>query len=151
MLDASYEFGPNGGIGAYLQRAALTSDEGFRTQTKVGSTITELPASCDPALPPCGTPSAIDLADVMTDVADVDVRAGFAAATPPIDGHDSRPADGQVFEIKRATGDSLVGDPCPPSSSSCRPIPAGVAKLADDLRTLMKQQLADPSCSFARP
>jgi hypothetical protein len=152
-LDTTYEFGPNGGLVAYVVRASLMANGAFSyTQKDVRSDVTELPASCDPALPACGTTTAIDIADIAADLADVDVQAGFAATTPPIYGRDSRPADGQVFEIKRATGGTLfVGDECPsPILSSCRPIPPGIAKLADDLRTLIKQQTADPSCSFVR-
>ncbi len=70
-------------------------------------------------------------------------------AQPPVYGVDSRPNDGQVFEIKRSTGGSLlVGGDCPsPTLSSCWPIPAGVAKLVADLHALNDQQLADASCA----
>jgi hypothetical protein len=153
MLDATYDFGPIGGRVAYVVRASLTADGRFvYTEKEQSSTITELPASCDPALPTCNTPAAIDLADIAADLADADVQLGFKATTPPIYGRDSRPVDGQVFEIKRATGGTLfVGDECPsPILSSCRPIPPGVAKLAADLRGLIEQQIVDPSCSFAK-
>jgi len=152
-LDTTYEFGPNGGLVAYVVRASLMANGAFSyTRKDVRSDVTELPASCDPALPACGTTTAIDISDIAADLTDADVQAGFAAATPPIYGRDSRPVDGQVFEIKRATGGTLfVGDECPsPTLSSCRPIPAGVAKLAADLRGLIEQQIADPSCSFAK-
>jgi len=150
-LDADYDIGPIGGLVAYVTRAWLTSDGYFLYTEKGNATITELPASCTPALPGCGTPSAIDLDDLGADFADVDVRRAFKESSGMVFGRDMRPVDGQVLEIKRASGGTLlVGDECPITFSSCQPIPAGIAKLAADLRALIQQQIADASCSFAR-
>ncbi len=154
-LDATYTFGPNGGLVAYIDSATLTPPGSYRyTRTAAGSGIAApVPAAmtCAPAMPACRTDGEIDVADIMADLGAADVQLALSAAQPPLYGGDSRPVDGQVFEVKRSSGGSfLVGNDCPPTSSSCRPIPAGVAKLVADLRALNEQQLADPSCGILR-
>jgi hypothetical protein len=150
-LDATYTFGANGGLVAYVDIATLTPPGSYKyARTPAGNPSTPS-ASCMPTLPACRTDGAIDVANIMVDLSDDDVRRSFGLAQPPLYGTDSRPADGQVFEIKRSTGGSiLVGGDCPATSSSCVPIPAGVAKLVADLRALNEQQLADPSCGTLR-
>ena len=103
-------------------------------------------------MPACDS-AAIDVGDIMADLADADVQRAFLPAEPPIYGVDSRPVDGQVFQVRRSTGGAfLVGGDCPITSmaSSCSPIPAGVAKLVAALRALDDQQLANPSCGTLR-
>ena len=116
---------------------------------------TQEPVTCAPPLPACNAPSAIDLADINRDLADPDVQAALQAAlhrpTPPLYGVDMRPSDGTVFLFEPSAGDPfLVGSPCPVTSSSCMPIPAGITKLVADLRALDQQQLKDPACSGLR-
>jgi hypothetical protein len=152
-LDATYTFGLTGGLVAYVDIATLTPPALYTYVRSPGGSRLVAPAlrSCSPALPACLTDGAIDVADIIADLAQADVQQSFAAVTPPIYGVDSRPVDGSIFEVDRATGGSfLVGGDCPPTSSSCRPIPAGVAKLVADLRALNDQQLADPACSTLR-
>ena len=153
-LDATYTFGPNGGFVAYVDTATLTPPGVYsyvRTQAGSGLVAPTPQLFCAPALPACRSSNAIDVSDIMGDLSDANVQDALAAKTPPIYGNDARPVDGQVFEVKRSTGGSfLVGYDCSPTSSSCRPIPPGIAKLVADLRALNEQQLADPNCEKLR-
>ena len=119
---------------------------------------------CGPAIPACGG-DALDVADVMAAIADVDVQKGLeesgAAGVPRLYGVDPRSFDGQVFRFTRDFGGSagpsgatvLVGAPCPPGStpSTCGAIPPSLDWLVSVLTAFDQQQLADPSCAFVRP
>jgi hypothetical protein len=147
-LDATYNFGWNGGLVTFVDRASLAPPS-FYIYNRIPAGSSAPSVSCSPALPACSS-DAIDVADIMADLADPDVQLAFLPAEPPIYGVDSRPWDGAVFEVWRSTGgDFLVGEDCssPQASSTCSPIPAGVAKLVADLRALDDQQLADPTCA----
>jgi hypothetical protein len=104
--------------------------------------------SCAQALPACGTAGAVTAATLATDLADADVKAGFAAATTPFYGIDQRPADGPAYSVAQADGHTiLVGSPCNASSGTpCRAIPAGVQRLVDDLRKAADTTLAASVC-----
>jgi hypothetical protein len=104
--------------------------------------------SCSLALPACGTAGAVTPATVAADLADPDVKTGFAAASTPFYGVDQRPADGPAYSVTQPDGHTiLVGSPCTTSSgSACRAIPAGVQRLVDDLRTAASAVLAASVC-----
>ena len=104
--------------------------------------------SCSLALPACGTTSVVTAATIAADLADADVKAGFAAAATPFYGLDERPVDGPAYSIAQADGHIiLVGAPCSSSSgSTCRAIPAGVQRLVDDLRSAASATLAASVC-----
>jgi hypothetical protein len=141
----SLSFGQVGHEVAYVDRASLSST-GVYSYSRTPTGATTPSASCMPSLPICRG-VALDINDVRLDLEDADVRLALSAATPTLFGFDSRQLDGTVFEVQRSTGGSLlVGGDCG-SDSSCRPVPAGIAKLVADLRALNAQQLADPSCS----
>ena len=143
-------FGQNGGLVGYRDSATLATNSYTYSRTPDGATTPS--ASCMPALPPCLTGQMLDINDIRNDLADPDVRLAFATTPPLVFGVDSRRGDGTILEVKlwKSGSSFLVGPDCPPSSSSCRPIPPGVAKLVADLQALNEQQLADPSCAFAR-
>jgi beta-N-acetylhexosaminidase len=98
--------------------------------------------TCTPALPACGAPGVVSVSTIVQDLAAADVQAAFSLAAPPVYGVDERPEDGQVWSIVLAgagagAGRIFVGGPCPsPIMDSYRPIPAGVQRLADDLKSL---------------
>jgi len=146
----SLTFGLTGGLVAYQDSAMLTSTGGYLySRTPAGTTTPS--ASCMPALPTC-LGKNVDIGDIRKDLEDADVLIALATQGPPIYGVDSRPVDGSIFEVKLSSGGGfLVGADCPPSSSSCRPVPPGIAKLVTDLQALNQQQLGDPSCAFAWP
>jgi hypothetical protein len=110
--------------------------------------------SCSPALPACSDPNKVDVDDLMTDLIDPDVQAAFAMPAPALFGSDARPADGAVYQIARSIGGVIqVGGNCPTSGSAgCRPIPAGVAQLAADLRNLIERATTASVCdNITRP
>jgi hypothetical protein len=63
-------------------------------------------------------------------------------------GSDPRPVDGTVYSIALDDGRTLlVGTQCAsPAMSSCRYIPAGLVRLAEDLMSLATAMVADPAC-----
>jgi hypothetical protein len=152
ILDSTYTFYWEPGSAANYPVTSLSPPN--RYQVKVAANLHQGPAvppSCAPAMPLCHS-EAIDVADVMSDLADADVQA---ALIPDSSGHPrffGQSTNGEVdlgnFRIMGAGGGFGVGVDCPSSAAStCTPIPAGVAKLVADLRALEAQQLADPSCS----
>jgi len=150
VFDTTYTFGSNGGFVAYVDTTTL-APPGVYTHTRTparSGLVAPAVSSCAPALPACHTDGAIDVSDIVLDLRDEEVQKALAMMSPPVYGVDTRPNDGSISEVKRASGGSLlVGGDCPPASSSCRPIPPGVAKLVADLAALDAQQLKDPTCT----
>jgi hypothetical protein len=88
------------------------------------------------------------MSTIAQDLTDPDVQAAFELPSPQVYGVDDRPSDGAVLYIARSSGTFWVGNPCPsPTMSSCRPIPAGIERLADHLKTLMAAASAAPECA----
>ena len=90
----------------------------------------------------------------MTDLADPDVQAGFAMPAPALFGSDPRPVDGAVYQVARSTGGTIqVGGDCPTAGgASCRPILAGIARLAADLDKLIETATTGGVCeNVTRP
>jgi hypothetical protein len=107
--------------------------------------------SCAPALPGCGTASRTDVSDVEAALAHPDVQAALSFAVPPVYG-DRMIADGPSFLFRRADGRGFVaGYPCNVPSASCSPVPAGVSALVEVLRTLIREELAEPACDALDP
>ena len=105
--------------------------------------------SCTPALPACGTPGAVTVATIASELAAIDVQAAFAVSPMSIYGLDDRLQGGAVYAIARDDLRILyVGSPCTSmSSSSCQPVPSGVQRLSDGLKSLVSTALGDPACS----
>jgi hypothetical protein len=149
-LPAAITFGFDGGNAIYRDVNRIDT-AGILTITRTmsgrgggdgGST------SCSLALPACGTAGAVTAATLATDLADPDVKAGFAATSTPFYGVDQRPMDGPAYSITQADGHTiLVGATCTTSSgSTCLVIPAGVQRLVDDLMKAASTVLAAPVC-----
>jgi hypothetical protein len=106
-------------------------------------------SQCNAEIGACSA-APVAVGDIERALAEPDVLAAFAAApagVPPVYGVDSRPVDGTVFEIARDGKVIDVGSPCGGSSSSCVPIPPGVAALVTVLHSLDTQELAKPGCA----
>jgi hypothetical protein len=148
-LDASYRYGETGGHVAYEDQVTLAPAASYQhTRRPVGTDPATL--SCSPALPACNTATAIDVSDVMRDIADPDVQKALAMATPPLYGRDTRPVDGSVFSFQRADNRGfLAGLPCT-GAAACVEIPPGITRLVETLRALDQQQLKDATCSALR-
>jgi hypothetical protein len=155
-LDATYSFTTIGGLALYRDATLLSPPATFmyvrRPEAAGGTDV-----SCTPPFPACGG-AALDVADVMAAFADPDVQAAFAALTTtgqvPFYGQDQRGADGPAFKFGRVddAASFLVGAPCPAASAGpCTPIPPGLTRLLSLMFALNQQQVADPSCAFARP
>ena len=151
-FDATYRYGNTGGLVAYEDAATLAPPAAYRYERT--SHITTTPSSsCSPALPACGVEDLWNPFDIMRGIADPDVQAALAKATPPTFGVDARGVDGTIFQFLRADGRGfLAGHACPGGSqgAGCVDAPAGVTRLVSMLRELDQQQLRDPSCAALR-
>jgi hypothetical protein len=150
-LPTAVAFGYDGGLVAYRDQYNLSPSTGLTVTRNYmrgladGATV----RTCVPKLPACGAPSVVSVSTIVADLAASDVQAAFALPATPIFGVDQRPMDGAVWSITLASGGTiLVGAPCPSLvMNSCRPIPAGVQKLADDLKSLATAAAAQPACA----
>jgi Pacifastin inhibitor (LCMII) len=150
-LSTAVSFGYDGGMVAYQDQYDLAPSSGLTITRNYVRGVTDGSAvrTCAPALPACGTTSVVSGSTIVADLAAADVQSAFALTTTPIFGVDQRPVDGAVWSITLASGGTiLVGTPCPsPEMSSCRPIPAGVQKLSDDLKSLATAAVTQPACA----
>jgi hypothetical protein len=148
-LPTSITFGYDGGRGSYQDQYKLDSSTGLTiTRDYTGGQVDGGSVhTCTPVLPNCGLDGS--LSTILEDLAATDVQAAFAMPTSPLYGVDLRPVDGAILSITLASGGSvLVGSPCPsPTMSSCRPIPAGIQNLADDLMALATKSKTQWVCS----
>ena len=149
-LTSSLTFGSNGGKVFYQDGYALDS-AGHMTVTRnyFGNTDGPNVRTCSPALPACGALGVVSISTIAQDLNDADVQFAFKLTTSHVYGVDQRPVDGTVWSITRASGGNiLVGGPCPsPVMDSCQPIPAGIQRLADHLRSLAIAAAASPACA----
>jgi hypothetical protein len=153
-FDASYTISSLGGLVAYTDVATLSPPNAFTfTRTWFTTDASPTSRSCAPSLPECGDPNKVDVNDITSDLADADVQAAFAMPAPTLYGVDARDVDGPLYQIARSTGGTVqVGYDCPATSSSCRQIPAGLARLVADLRTLIDTQTTGGVCeNVTRP
>jgi len=148
-LTKPYEFGRVGGLTPMRRRSFLEVCRDFaHTRTSLGGGTTE---RCENEVPACDAMDRVSMEDLVAALADPDVVAAFAAA-PVTYGRDTRPLDGQVFEIVEDGGAAVaVGSACRPGGSSCTPIPAGVAALRDLLMQLETERLMEPDCTTVFP
>jgi hypothetical protein len=149
-LPSALTFGSNGGKVSFQDSFALDT-AGHMTVTRNYYSSTDGPSvrTCSPALPACGASGVVSIATIAQDLTDADVQFAFGLTTSHVYGVDQRPSDGAVWSITRASGGNiLVGSPCPsPNMNSCQPIPAGIQRLADDLRSLAYTAEALPACA----
>jgi hypothetical protein len=151
-LPYALTFGSSGGMVLYQDGYSLDGG-GHMTVTRTYTLRAGMDGpqvrSCSPTLPACGAPGVVSLSTIAQDLTDADVQTAFALTTSHVYGVDSRPMDGTVWSITRAGGGNiLVGSPCPsPTMNSCQPIPPGIQRLADDLKSLAAPMSASPACA----
>jgi hypothetical protein len=151
-LSANLTFGHDGGMVMYRDVNRLTATSFTITRNYTGRANPDggTAATCSPALPACGSPTAVTIATINADLANADVQAVWALpqTTTPLFGSDLRPIDGTVYSIALDDGRKvLVGQQCAsPAMSSCRYIPAGLVQLVQDLQNLASAMVADPVC-----
>ena len=110
-----------------------------------------MPIACTMELYGCGV-DALGVGDVTAALSHPDMVLALSRA-PVLYGGDTRPVDGQVFQI--TVGGKLVeiGTDCTPSAPSCTAIPAGVRSAMQFLQRLDTQQLGLSPCreQFPQP
>jgi hypothetical protein len=150
-LDASYTFGPDGGLTAYTDEAKLTPPNQFDL-TRTFRASAEMPQSCRNSLPRCGARHDLfTTADVVEAMAAPDVVAALNQPTPLIYGHDSRPYDGSILRVRRADGRGLdIGSACGPARACARPLTDGIRQLGALLTKVLDQQRTAPGCEALR-
>lgn len=151
-LDGIYIYGSIGGKVAYQDQVTIapsttspaTAATYVLTRSSNGGSSG---VSCSPAFPACGSPTALDVSDIMADILDPVVQKYLSTkgATAFLFGLDTRPIDGPIFSFQRG-GAFLVGAPCN-GATGCTEIPAAIEKLVADLRALDQQQLQSPACA----
>jgi len=153
-LSTVVTFGATGGMVSYEDQYQLDPSAGLtitRSYNGRGSSLVDGARlrTCLPTLPACGASSVVSVSTIVADLAVADVQSAFALGTTPTFGVDERPVDGSIWSIALAGGGALlVGEPCPsPTMNSCQPIPAGVQKLADDLKSLAAAMSAQTACA----
>jgi hypothetical protein len=99
----------------------------------------------------CGV-DALGVGDLTAALAHPDVQAALARA-PILYGRDTRPVDGQVFQIQVGTRLVEIGAECTPSAPGCVAIPGGVRAAMQLLQRLDTQQLGLSPCreQFPQP
>jgi hypothetical protein len=152
-LAMTVTFGATGGMVTYEDQYTLNPTTGLtitRSYNGRGSSSVDgaTVRSCTPRLPDCGSSSVVSVSTIAADLADPEVKAAFGLDTTPIYGVDQRPSDGSVWSIALlGAGSILVGAPCPaPELDWCRPIPAGVQRLATDLQSLAAAMILQAPC-----
>lgn len=153
-MPGTHRFGFDGGLVRFREVGTLTPGRSFTFARLEAGAPDAGALSCTTEVPYCATATGdgVDTLTVLNAFNNDDVMAAFASAMPTaLYGHDSRPVDGQVFFVERPGGPRLeIGDECG-ARPSCRPIPAGVARLRQVLLALRDQELARPDCAALRP
>ena len=149
-LTSALTFGSDGGK-VFRQDSYTLDGAGHMTVTRYyyGNTDGPNVRTCSPALPACGAAGVVSISTIAQDLGDADVQFAFKLTTSHVYGVDQRPVDGAVWSITRASGGNiLVGGQCPsPVMNSCQWIPAGIQRLADDLRSLAFAAADSPACA----
>jgi hypothetical protein len=144
-LREAIDWGNSGGLIARTDRSALDPCNTFRhTRTTLGGG--GAPASACERMLPCMGSGLHGIADVNAAVMHPDVQAALAKGDV-LFGRDSRPIDGQVFEITVGKNTITVGDPCTAGGGACAAIPLGVNALAQLLRAIDEEQLNLAPCA----
>ena len=129
-----------------LDTATLTPPNAFRYERRSFVSDAGQPV-CEPAMPVCADPARLDVADVEEVFSSRDVEVAFAASPLPVYG-DRGIADGPAFTLTLPNGHGFsIGIACDTPSPTCTPIPPGLLAARTLLRSLIQQQLGDPSCA----
>ena len=138
-------WGNTGGLIAQSDRSTLSPCNAFRHTRERFRGGTPAMSSCERMLPCMGS-GLHGIADVNRALAHPDVQAALAMGGA-LFGRDSRPVDGQVFEIMVGKDTITVGDPCNGGGGPCTAIPLGVNALARLLRDIDEEQLNLTPCA----
>jgi hypothetical protein len=148
-FDATYVYGFVGGQQVFTDLVTLAPPGSYTVaQTPVPSD-TDASASCAPPLPTCGDDNAIDVSDIMRDLADPTVQLLLSLTTTQtiMLGVRVTPDDPLFTFQKSGTVGFQLGASCWNGLANCTDIPRSVSKLETDLIALDKQQRQDPTCA----
>jgi hypothetical protein len=145
-------FGYEGGMVAYQDSYSLDGGANMtitRTYTLRAGVDGPQVRSCSPTLPACGAPGVVSMSTIAQDLTDPTVQIVLRLTSSTTYGDDRTIMDAPVWSITRAGGGKiLVGYPCPvPATEWCQPIPPGIQRLADDLKSLASDMKATPDCA----
>jgi hypothetical protein len=148
-LGAQLTWGSNGGLTAYDDSSAISPCNAYvhsrvHHNVDVGGT-----QSCTTVVAACGVTGVVGLTQIENALADADVVAALASA-PVLFGRDTRPADGQVFQITYGGRTISVGLDCD-ETGPCTPVPAGIKAFETILQNLDIQELSKDSCVAVFP
>lgn len=138
-------WGNNGGFVAFTERSSLDACNAYQHERRSVGGGGAPSAQCKRALPCMGS-GLHGIADVLTAIEHADVRAALAKKQV-LFGVDTRPVDGQVFEIVVGSSKIEVGMPCSAGATGCSAIPPGVSTLAQLLRAVDEEQLNLEPCT----
>jgi len=139
-------WGNNGGNARYTEESEVSPCKTYTRARDNGGNA--LPITCKQDLLACGS-NSIGIGDLTGALRNADVQQALRSA-PVLYGTDPRPVDGTVLRVVIASAVVDVGGPCG-GGGACKPIPPGVAALAQVLSLLDKQELAKPPCSTTFP
>jgi hypothetical protein len=144
-ISYAISWGYIGGMVAYTDRSTLGTC--FKYTHRRDSFVTSEPSLvCEQEEPLCDNKTVIGSEQITAAIQNTDVQSALSNGNI-LYGVDSRPVDGQVFEIKVGDDTIEVGSNCGTSGNSCVPIPQGVQTLVALLKKLDKEQLGKPPCS----
>jgi hypothetical protein len=141
-VEQTVSWNHDGGFVAYRETSTLEPCRTFRHVRE--------PLATDPPSLTCTDPidSCDDLtrpADIQSALAHPDVAAALASS-PVLFGSDTRPVDGQVFQVHVGAALIEIGHECG-GTAGCTDAPAGVAALQSALLELRSDLLDRPPCS----
>ncbi len=145
-VDASITWGRIGGRTAYDINYSI---EACRTQSVwIDTPFANDPNAhrCERTIPDCEEVTGIEFERIRQALAQVTAQG--LCNTVIIYGIDSRPWDGQVFSIRYADKECLLGDPCDGSQPECIDPPELLLETADLLWSFGRDmEQNDPSCA----
>ncbi len=141
----SLSWGEIGGMVAWADRSTIAPCFKY-THQLINYTITPPSTStCEIDEPLCEYEEAVGGEQVTAAIQNAEVQSALQKGSV-LYGHDSRPVDGQVFEIEVGEKTIQVGSDCDTVDASCVPIPQGVQNLVDLLKKIDLQQFTEPGC-----
>jgi hypothetical protein len=141
----SISWGEIGGTVAFSDRSMIAPCFKYTHQLVSYTSSPPSTATCEIDEPLCEYEAAIGGEQLTAAVQNAEVQSALLQGTV-LYGHDSRPVDGQVFEIEVGENTIEVGSDCDTVDASCVPIPKGVQDLVDLLKKIDLQQFTEPGC-----
>ena len=147
-LMSSLQWGLDGGFVAYQDTSTLAPCIHYTRQRKEPGPNGKLLFSCETDFVACNAITSSGA--VLSALSNADVQEALRQGYV-LYGRDTRPADGNVFQVKNGSATIEVGGSCDGAPPNCIPAPAGVQALVDLLRNIDTQLAGTPSCEQFKP